>query len=573
MNREKTAGLIIFALNLVIFFILLFTQKYSPFLVILNLISVILVWIWLLNPQKLPSFFKEKKTDFYIGIILFFLSLAILTYKIDTIRPGIYGDEMSDALNGQMLMRSKGMPPFISSYPHPLVHSYLVGWSTEVFGNNLFAIRFPIIVAGAFSAVALFVLLRQFFKKKTALIASLIFVFSYQSFIIWRQTYETGESVLFQIVALIFLYLLFKRKDLKSLIAFGFAIGASMHFYISIRTIAASMVILSIYLLRKLPFKKFMQYLAILLISIFISTAVLSSYVTVHWGEFWQRSASISVFGRHLPVKDVVGEILGSIKNDAGLFISSGDPNPRYNPSGVPMYDPISSILILSGLVWLFFKQRKLFYIFLFLSIPVIANDIFAVEFFPEYHRYGTGHPNSLRISGFIPLFYLLMGFAIANLESLLKKISGQFANITLIFICVFAITLNLYFYFDQQSINPIYLIYNYRYGDAYMQDLTKYINGKNITEAYVQKPFINDHTAFFLNKNITLKPIDEKDIQTTLDLIKASKVVIVDQTVSTIDDTDYFNKLAEEVDKQSIPYIRLNTPFGPYGAVIFNSK
>jgi hypothetical protein len=316
-----------------------------------------------------------------------------------------------------------------------------------------------------------------------------------------------------------------------------------------------------------------MQYLAILLISLFISTAVLSNYAVVHWDKFWQRVPALSVFGRHLPAKDVEGEIFGSIKNDAGLFILSGDPNPRYNPSGVPLYDPISSVLILSGLAFLFFKQRKLFYIFLFLSLPVIVNEIFAIEIFPEFHYYGTGHPNSLRISGFIPLFYVLMGFALEALDSLLTEINEQFSNIVLIFICIFTIALNLYFYFGQQSINPAFFMYNYRFGDAYMQDIVKFINNKNIHEIYVQKPFINGNTYLFLNKNITLRPIDEKDVQTTLDLIAASKVVIVNEVVSTVLDTDYFSKLAEGVDKKSIPYFRLNTPFGPYGAVIFNSN
>ena len=573
MNREKIAGLAIFVLNLIIFFILLVTQKYSPFLVILNIISIVIVWIWLLNPKKLSGFFKKKKTDFYIGIILFVSSLAILIYKIDTVRPGMYGDEMFAASYGKVLLHSKEMPPFIDTYVHPLVHTYFVGWSDALFGSNIFAIRFPTIIAGAFSAIAIYVLLRQFFKKKIALIASLIFVFSYQHFVVFRQSYETGESVLFQIVALIFLYLLYKRKDIRSLIAFGMAIGASLHFYISIRTIAFSMVLLSIYFLRKLPFKKFIQYLVILLISLFISTTVLSSYAVVHWDKFWQRVPALSVFGRNLPAKDVEGEIFGSIKNDAGLFIFSGDPNPRYNPSGVPLYDYVSSTLIISGFIWLFFKQRKLFYIFLFLSLPIIANEIFAIEVFPEFHYYGTGHPNSLRISGFIPLFYLLMGFALAALDSLLVKINKQLSNIALISICIFTVAVNLYFYFGQLSINPTFFMYNYRFGDAYMQDIVKFINNKNIHEIYVQKPFINGNTYLFLNKNIKLIPINEKDIQTTLDLIAASKVVIVNEVVSTVLDTDYFNKLAEKVDEKSIPYIRLNTPFGPYGAVIFNLR
>jgi 4-amino-4-deoxy-L-arabinose transferase-like glycosyltransferase len=574
MDLEKIVGLGIFSLNLIIFFVLLFTQKYPPFLVISNLVSIIFIWIWILSPKKALNFFKEKKTDLFIAIVLFILSLAVLTYQIDTLRPGLYGDEMYGALNGTKLMKLKEMPPFINAYPQPLAASYLSGWSVGIFGNNAFALKFPGIVVGALSAIAVYTLLRLFFRKKLAIITSLIFVFSYQHLTIWREPYDAGEAVLFQTLALIFLYLFFKKKNIKSLIGFGFAIGAGVHFYLSFRTIALSMVVLSLLAFRGFPYKKILKYFVILFISVFISTAVLSSYTAAHWSEFWGRASAISVFGRNLPLKDVAGEILGSIKNDMGLFIFSGDPNPRYNPSGVPLYDFISSILIISGFVLLFFKQRKFFYIFLFLSISVIVNDIFSIEVFPEYHYYGTGHPNSLRISGFIPLFYLLMGFAFVNLESLLQKINKEFSNIALIFICIFVVTLNLYMYFGQASINPAYFVYNYRYGDAFALDIYKYINEKNIKEVYVQKPFINDQSYFFLNKNVTLKPIGETDPQRTIDLIRTStRVVVVGQFVSTFEDADFFAKLMEKADKLSIPYVQLNTPFGPYGAVIFNSN
>jgi|WetSurMetagenome_2_1015567.scaffolds.fasta_scaffold07269_2 4-amino-4-deoxy-L-arabinose transferase-like glycosyltransferase len=567
MNREKIAASVIVLLNVIIFLILLFTQKYSPILVYLNIISILVVWVWVFNPKKALIFLKEKKTDVFISIILFALSLAVLVYKVDTIKPGIYGDETAAGLHGIELLKSKEMPPYIAAHSQPLAHGYLTAWSVALFGNNLFALRFPSIVAGALSAIALFALLRLFIKRKIALITALIFVFSYQSLIIWRQSYEIGESVLFQIIALIFLCLLFKKKDIRSLVGFGLATGISLHFYITTRTIAFFMAILSLISFRGFSSKKMLKYFVILFISLFISTAILSSYTAVHWNEFWQRVSTLSVFGRNLPVKDVIGEIFGSIRNDMGLFIFSGDPNPRYNPVGVPLYDPISSILIISGLIYLFLKQRKLLYVFIFLSIPVVINDIFAMEIFPEFHKYGTGHPNSMRISGFIPLFYLLIGLALANLESLLKRISREFSNVALIFICSLVIIYNFCIYFGQQSINPIFFSYNYRYGNAYVLDVNNYLNKRALNEVYVSKNIT--YFTFFLNKPGILRPIDEKNVQQTLHLILTSKVVIIDPS----EDEKFVNELMEKVQERSIPFIQLNTPFGPYGAIIFNPQ
>ena len=76
-----------------------------------------------------------------------------------------------------------------------------------------------------------------------------------------------------------------------------------------------------------------------------------------------------------------------------------------------------------------------------------------------------------------------------------------QFANIVIIFISGSIILLNFYIYFGQQSINPTYFAYNYKFGDAYGMDIIKYINEKNLDEVYVPKTFINDRSNFFLKK------------------------------------------------------------------------
>ena len=98
----------------------------------------------------------------------------------------------------------------------------------------------------------------------------------------------------------------------------------------------------------------------ILFTSIFVATAVLLSYAVRNPSQFWQRVPQISVFGRNLPPKDVAGEILGSLRNDLGVFFFPGDPNPRYNPSGFPLFDPITSTLVILGAIFLFKKKKKM---------------------------------------------------------------------------------------------------------------------------------------------------------------------------------------------------------------------
>ena len=60
----------------------------------------------------------------------------------------MYGDETFAGVYGQHLVHSEEMPPFKDDYPHPLAHTYLAGWSMEIFGRNVFAVRFPSIILG-----------------------------------------------------------------------------------------------------------------------------------------------------------------------------------------------------------------------------------------------------------------------------------------------------------------------------------------------------------------------------------------------------------------------------------------
>jgi hypothetical protein len=71
---------------------------------------------------------------------------------------------------------------------------------------------------------------------------------------------------------------------------------------------------------------------------------------------------------------------------------------------------------------------------------------------------------------------------------------------------------------------------------------------------------------GFFLNKPSTLKQVDDKNIQGIVDLIVSSKTVVILPY-----DNNFLTALAEKLKDKPIPFVRLNTPFGQYGAFIFN--
>lgn len=562
---------LILGFNILLFFIFLFTQKFPAYLVIPQIFSVLILGFLCLEFSLILPFLKTKKLDILLLSILFISSFLLTSFKIGEVRPGIYGDELSTAIIGEKILNSKEIPPFVPGYYTSTLGPYLTALSLKIFDHTLFGVRFISIFFACLSAIAFYVLLRQFLGKFISFSSSLIMAFSYTGFIIFRQAYESSMSIFFEIISLLFFYLALKRKNYKYFLALGLSLGIGLYTYLNFRLIAFSIFLLLLFFLKKYEKSKKILVISAFFISIFVSTVSFTAYTLANQTEFLQRASKISIFNQGFSRGRFINEFRGNVVKTVNIFIPPGDPNPRYNPSGVALFDPLASIMIFIGLVYLFKKNKKIFWVSLFLLIPSLFSDWFSVEIFPEFHYYGTGHPNTLRIEGIIPVFFFWLAFGLEYLKNLVSKVAQGFEKMAIPVICGLIIIINLFFYFNQKSNNLTYFIYNYRYGGARILDIADLLNKLSLEKVYVTPNIANDsRTQFFLNKKIQMIPINFKDASLLKPLISDSQTIII-EPVENLDLTKSTEEMISST--PNINYRAIMVSENILSAIIINPK
>ncbi len=495
------------------------------------------------------------RLDVLIASGLFLLSLAINFYKIEQLPPGMYGDETTLGRKALTLVNSGTITPFLSQYSHPTPLLYLAGFSINLFGHTVTAIRLPMVVIGALSIMAFYFLLRLFLNKFLATGGSILLACSYTFIVLNRLAYEPPASTLCQILFFLFLLSFLKTKTQNYLIFSGLALGVGLYTYLNFRLFFLAAIIASLILLEKkvkLLTKVFVPAIIVAL------PLIIFAFFDPH--GFFLRSAEVSVFGRGLSQTEVVKELFGSTTRTLGGFGLVGDPNPGKNPAGFPIFDPFTSLLFLAGVVVLFKTQRKLFWAMTAIFIAALFSDIFSIEQIPEFHYYGLGHPNALRVSG---LIFPIIFCAIMALAEIKHNHSKYIVGLVIIFIS----GLNLFTYFNQINLKPEWYVYNFQVNRTSVLNMITFINDHNFNQVVAPKDFVDgEQKDFFLAKNISMLPItQDADLAT---VIQTSPATLLQVTKTNLD----MIKTAAQTVKNN-PLIRLevfNDPLGNTEGVIF---
>lgn len=516
MTRFKNlspAFLVVLLVNLIIFGVFVATQFYFPALMLLHIATVLGLWGVVLWKTGFVGIVTKHSKELIVVAVLVAVALFVRLYQIEEITPGMYGDEVSVGSESMKLLQRPDWPPFVGLYSHPTPLMYMTAGSVQTFGHTMTAVRLPSVVFGVLSVAIFYLLLRLFFPVEVATIGSSLMVFAYGQVILSRLAYEPPAAIFWQIMCLVFLVQCYRSKNLYYLIGLALSIGAGLYTYLSFRNIGAVFVILAVYLLWRAKKKMDWKILGMFIGVLFVAAMPLLSYIIVDPYGFWLRAAQISIFGRGYSQSEFLKELWGNISRSGGFF-AVGDPNPDKNPSNVPIFDFITCSLAALGMVWLFLRKQMVFWVMLVLFIPVFISDIFSTEVIPEFHYYGLGHPNLLRVSGLIPLILLLATVGVFRIYSWLAKRDRYIAWGTVLIVVVVVNYLNWHYYFDQKETFPQFFVYNQQVNNEDVTTIIKSINGQGKTLVGFNDTLIADErTPFFLNKDKKLNKIDTTSV------------------------------------------------------------
>ena len=267
----------------------------------------------------------EKETIMkWLTVVIFslivLLSFALRVYKVVSIPPGLYIDEVSIGVNAYDIMTT-GKDEF--GVPHPLtfaaygeykmpVYIYLVSFVMKFLGKTEFAIRLPSVILGSLTVGIFFLLVKEVLalelKKKRRILLLSIFGAICLMISPWhlqfsRAGFEATIALCFYTIALLSFVYFYKKKNILFFICAGMFLLLSFYSYDGYRLIVPLTFAGSWYLF----WKANRQMTKMIVISIFLVFGLLpllfftlssaglirlsqtSAFSSNHFQYFWQQ--------------------------------------------------------------------------------------------------------------------------------------------------------------------------------------------------------------------------------------------------------------------------------------------
>ncbi len=241
-----------------------------------------------------------KKSNLIIFVFILFLAIFLRLYKLDSVPPALFGDEIDVGYQAYSLwetgkdLTGRFMPFYLKSlseFRTPL-YIYSAVPFVGIFGLNEWGVRLPAAFWGLVSVIGIFLLTKKLFNTQTALLAMFLMAISPWSLQYSRASFEVTMLLSFIIFGIYF-FLMGLQKN-RYLFLSAMLLVSSIYIY----STAVAFIPLLCLLLFAINFKEIIKIkktnIALLvLIAAIILVPVISSFFT---GEAKERFSAISIF-------------------------------------------------------------------------------------------------------------------------------------------------------------------------------------------------------------------------------------------------------------------------------------
>ena len=350
-------------------------------------------------------------------LLLIVLALAVFLrfWQIDRFPLGLFGDEAVNGLDALDVLAGRGAIFFPANFGREGAHIWLVAASLRLFGVTPFAVRLPSLLAGILTVAAAAWLGHEIVaaRRRSApgdrpLDAWLpIFIAAYTATSYWHLHFSRfGIRGIFTPLWAALAFAAFwrgvNRGRTRWFVLSGLCLGAGVHFYTASRFVPFALVVFLILeaglsWLSRAPdarpaplLRTFFKPLLWAALTATLVAAPLGHYFLTHPGSFASRAATVSAFNAGVGgVSPLARMAQAAVANIAQFFIpGQGDPAAFYNLPGRAVFDPLTALLALLGLLLCLRRWRQPVYLFLALWPPLLLLPTFlAVDRFPTLPR------------------------------------------------------------------------------------------------------------------------------------------------------------------------------------------
>ena len=362
------------------------------------------------------------------------VALGLRVFRLDRVPLGILHDEAYNGLDAERILDGARPVFLVANNGREALFMYLQAISVGVFGPTDFALRAVSAVLGFLTVPATYFLVRQLFGVRVALLTTAWLALSLWHLIFSRVGLRAISLPLVECLALYCFWgalavgagaepidvATLQRRWLKARVAWamfaGAWMGVALYTYSTARFFPLVVVSLVGYLaiLRPTSWRQVSWPLVLSGLTALLVFAPEARFFILHPTEFVRRADDVSILNSDLNHGNLIGTAVDALIRNLGMFTFVGDAHWDRNIAFRPVFDPVSSALLLLGLIRALKGWRRpanglvALWIFVMLVPGVIAAQ---------------NAPDFLRVVGVIPAIFVLPALGLDWLLEQLRRL------------------------------------------------------------------------------------------------------------------------------------------------------
>ena len=311
---------------------------------------------------------------------------------------GLHYDESFNALDALRIGYDGYWPAFLrDNFGREPLMVYVMAASLRLFGNHIWAVRFPAALAWGASLPALHWLIRELYPSDPRrrmvrwLIAAPLFMTSLWFGITAHYAIRTSWFVLMEMLFVAALWRLWNTGNTRTAVLAGVLGGLCSYTYLPNRLLP---LLLGAFLLiglarRRAQLLARWRVLAIVVLVAFVVQLPLAVHFARFPDDFGLRTSQVSIVDPAGEAADTswLAALLDNGKRVAGMFFLRGDENPRNNVPGRPLLTWWILPLFLVGFLSLIWPRRSVRRLFILMWFLIMLLPTWLTELAPSYQR------------------------------------------------------------------------------------------------------------------------------------------------------------------------------------------
>lgn len=348
-------------------------------------------------------------------LVAFGLGCFYRFHQLGSAPEGVWFDEAQNGLVAQRILNEPSYRPvFIGDLSQlPALFFYVYAVSIKFLGANIVAVRMVPTVAGLLTLVFAYLLVRELFDLRVAVLATFFLAVMRWHVNFSRFGMHGIFMPLFMTATFYFLVRGLKGRGFLNFVAAGVMAGVGLQGYYSFLLVPG---VVALYLLHYVLCQRVITWGRLIagVVAFGLATAVVYSPVALYAyrnpQQFNQRLGTVSITKDRTP-QQIVEVLWRTTSRHLLMFNSVGDGNGRHNLPGSPMVDTYTGLLFVLGIGYSLWRWRESGYFLLLVWMAVIIQGgIWSLEF---------EAPQGYRTVGLTPAVAMLAAVPLALLWSL----------------------------------------------------------------------------------------------------------------------------------------------------------